>query len=120
MPMITTASLFELSTSQRKFSPLLICRAPRPSDVALPNMVAKTARMSIAFPIGGMSTTAAVRCLVNRQPSRSPGEETSLLLLGVVTLLLGGAVVLFAFGQALGSKGRHQRAVDLAAVSAGR
>jgi Transglycosylase SLT domain/D-alanyl-D-alanine carboxypeptidase len=43
--------------------------------------------------------------------------QASLLLLAVVTLLLGGAVVLFAFGQALGSKGRHQRAVDLAAVS---
>jgi D-alanyl-D-alanine carboxypeptidase len=39
-------------------------------------------------------------------------------MLAVMTLLLGGAVVLFAFGQALGSKGRHQRAVDLAAVSA--
>jgi Transglycosylase SLT domain/D-alanyl-D-alanine carboxypeptidase len=39
-------------------------------------------------------------------------------MLAVMTLLLGGAVVLFAFGQALGSKGRHHRAVDLAAVSA--
>jgi hypothetical protein len=38
-------------------------------------------------------------------------------MLGVMTLLLGGVVVFFAFGQALGSKGRHQRAVDLAAVS---
>ncbi len=41
-------------------------------------------------------------------------------MLGVCTLLLGLAVVLFAFGQALGSKGRHQRAADLAAVSAGQ
>jgi Putative Flp pilus-assembly TadE/G-like len=38
-------------------------------------------------------------------------------MLGVCTLLLGLAAVLFAFGQALGSKGRHQRAADLAAVS---
>jgi hypothetical protein len=45
-----------------------------------------------------------------------PGQA-SLLMLVVMTLLLGGVVVFFAFGQALGSKGRHQRAVDLAAVS---
>jgi Putative Flp pilus-assembly TadE/G-like len=48
------------------------------------------------------------------------GGQASLLMLGVCTLLLGLAVVLFAFGQALGSKGRHQRAADLAAVSAGQ
>ena len=46
--------------------------------------------------------------------------QASLLMLGVCTLLLGLAVVLFAFGSALGSKGRHQRAADLAAVSAGQ
>ena len=46
--------------------------------------------------------------------------QASLLMLVVVMLLLGLAVVLFAFGQALGSKGRHQRASDLAAVSAGQ
>ena len=46
--------------------------------------------------------------------------QASLLMLGVVTLLLGLAVVLFAFGSALGSKGKHQRAADLAAVSAGQ
>jgi Flp pilus assembly protein TadG len=39
-------------------------------------------------------------------------------MLMVCVLLLGLAVGLFAFGHALGSKGRHQRAVDLAAVSA--
>jgi hypothetical protein len=38
-------------------------------------------------------------------------------MLVVMTLLLGAVVVFFAFGQAVGSKGRHQRAVDLAAVS---
>ena len=51
---------------------------------------------------------------------RGDSGQASLLLLGVVTLLLGLAVVLFAFGSALGSKGRHQRAADLAAVSAGQ
>jgi hypothetical protein len=49
-----------------------------------------------------------------------PGQQgqASLLLLGVVAVLLAGAVVLFAFGQALGARGKHQRAADLAAVSA--
>jgi hypothetical protein len=37
---------------------------------------------------------------------------------GVVAALLTGLVVLFAFGQALGAKGRHQRGADLAAISA--
>jgi Putative Flp pilus-assembly TadE/G-like len=52
--------------------------------------------------------------------TESNGEagQASLLLLGVVAALLTGLVVLFAFGQALGAKGRHQRAADLAAISA--
>jgi hypothetical protein len=49
---ITTARVFDVSTSQTKFSPPLICRAPSPSEVALPNIVAKMARMSIPLPIG--------------------------------------------------------------------
>jgi hypothetical protein len=44
--------------------------------------------------------------------------QASLLMLGVVGAVLAGAVVLFAFGNALGAKGRHQRAADLAAISA--
>jgi Putative Flp pilus-assembly TadE/G-like len=51
---------------------------------------------------------------------RREAGQASLLLLGVVTLLLGLAVVLFAFGSALGSKGKYQRAADLAAVSGGQ
>jgi hypothetical protein len=50
--------------------------------------------------------------------SNGEGGQASLLLLGVVGALLTGLVVLFAFGQALGAKGRHQRAADLAAISA--
>jgi soluble lytic murein transglycosylase-like protein len=52
--------------------------------------------------------------------TESNGEagQASLLLLGVVGALLTGLVVLLAFGQALGAKGRHQRAADLAAISA--
>jgi hypothetical protein len=45
---------------------------------------------------------------------RVEAGQASLLLLAVVTLLLGLAVVFFAFGSALGSRGRHQRAADLA------
>ena len=40
------------------------------------------------------------------------------MMLAVVGVVLAGAVVLLAFGNALGAKGRHQRAADLAAISA--
>ena len=45
-------------------------------------------------------------------------ERGSLLLLGVLAALLAGTLILFGFGQALGARSRHQRAADLAAVSA--
>ena len=45
--MIVTAIAVAGSTPHRKLSPLLIWSAPRPSEVALPNSVAKIARMSI-------------------------------------------------------------------------
>jgi hypothetical protein len=44
--------------------------------------------------------------------------QASLMMLSVAAAVLVGAAVLFAFGNALGAKGRHQRAADLAAVSA--
>jgi Putative Flp pilus-assembly TadE/G-like len=50
--------------------------------------------------------------------SNGEAGQAALLLLGVLAALLAGAVVLFAFGQALGARGKHQRAADLAAVSA--
>ena len=40
------------------------------------------------------------------------------MMLAAVGVLLAGVLVLFGFGQALGAKGQHQRAADLAAVSA--
>ena len=43
-----------------------------------------------------------------------------LLTLGLVGAVIAGSLILGAFGQALGAKGRHQRAADLAAVSAAR
>ena len=49
---------------------------------------------------------------------RSGSGQASLMMLAVVGVLLAGTLVLFAFGNALGAKGRHQRAADLAAVSA--
>ncbi len=39
-------------------------------------------------------------------------------MLGLFGALISGALVVGAFGQALGGKGRHQRAADLAAVGA--
>ncbi len=44
--------------------------------------------------------------------------QALLLLLGVLATVLVGTLALVAFGQALGGKSRHQRAADLAAVSA--
>jgi hypothetical protein len=40
------------------------------------------------------------------------------MMLAVVAVVCAGALVLFAFGNALGARGQHQRAADLAAVSA--
>jgi hypothetical protein len=59
-------------------------------------------------------------CAHRSRAARLRGErgQATLLLLGVVTALLVGLVVLVAFGQALGARGRHQRAADLAAMSA--
>jgi hypothetical protein len=56
-------------------------------------------------------------CRTAYRPNGERGQA-SFLLLGVTFLLLVGAVVLFAFGNALGAKGKHQRGADLAAVSA--
>ena len=53
-------------------------------------------------------------------PGSGERGQASLLLLGVVAALIAGSLVLTAFGQALGTKGRHQRAADLAAMSAAR
>jgi hypothetical protein len=44
--------------------------------------------------------------------------QASLMMLAVLAAVLAGAVVLFGLGNALGAKGRYQRAADLAAISA--
>ncbi len=49
---------------------------------------------------------------------RNERGQSLVLCLAVVSVVLVGAGVLAAFGQALGGKGRHQRAADLAAMSA--
>ena len=53
------------------------------------------------------------------QGVRSGGErgQASLLMLGLIAALVAGTLILFGFGQALGARGKHQRAADLAAVS---
>ncbi len=47
-----------MRTSQRKLSPLLICSAPSPSDVAVPNSVAKIASASMILPTGRSLTSS--------------------------------------------------------------
>ena len=48
---------------------------------------------------------------------RAESGQAALLLLGVLAALLAGALILFGFGQALGARGKQQRAADLAAIS---
>ena len=49
--------------------------------------------------------------------SNGEAGQAALLMLGVLAALLAGVMVLFGLGQALGARGKHQRAADLAAVS---
>jgi D-alanyl-D-alanine carboxypeptidase/Putative Flp pilus-assembly TadE/G-like len=49
---------------------------------------------------------------------RGEAGQAALLFLGVLAALLAGTLVLFGFGQALGTRSKHQRAADLAAVTA--
>jgi Putative Flp pilus-assembly TadE/G-like len=44
--------------------------------------------------------------------------QASLLFLGLLAALFAGTLALFGLGQALGARSKHQRAADLAAVSA--
>ena len=55
---------------------------------------------------------------MSRPACPSARGQGSLMMLAAIGALLLGTLVLFAFGNALGAKGRHQRAADLAAVSA--
>jgi hypothetical protein len=59
--------------------------------------------------VPGPATTGAIR---------AEAGQAAFLFLGVLAALLAGTLVLFGFGQALGTRGKHQRAADLAAVSA--
>jgi soluble lytic murein transglycosylase-like protein len=61
---------------------------------------------------------AGVRSASGQASLRSARGQASLMMLAVVGVLLAITLVFFAFGNALGAKGRHQRAADLAAVSA--
>jgi transglycosylase-like protein with SLT domain/D-alanyl-D-alanine carboxypeptidase-like protein/putative Flp pilus-assembly TadE/G-like protein len=53
-----------------------------------------------------------------RSRLNSARGQASLMMLAVIAVVLLGALMLFAFGNALGARGRHQRAADLAAISA--
>jgi hypothetical protein len=58
------------------------------------------------------------RGATTRSITREEAGQSLLLMLGLLAALLLGALVLAAFGQALGERGRHQKAADLAAISA--
>ena len=55
---------------------------------------------------------------MRRRSLRRESGQATVLLLGVAAVAIAGTLILAAFGQALGAKGRHQRGADLAAVSA--
>ena len=48
--------------------------------------------------------------------SREERGQAALMMLGVAAAVLVSGVALLALGNALGAKGRHQRAADLAAT----
>jgi hypothetical protein len=52
--------------------------------------------------------------------SRDEGGQALVLMVGAMAALMVGALILGAFGQALGARGHEQRAADLAAISAAR
>jgi Transglycosylase SLT domain/D-alanyl-D-alanine carboxypeptidase len=56
---------------------------------------------------------------VSRRLADERGQAL-LMVLALCAVVLVGVAVLASFGQALGAKGRHQRAADLAAMSAAR
>jgi hypothetical protein len=68
--------------------------------------------MSAPATAGGTTGRCPVR------PRRAEQGQALVLMLAVVAAALVGTLVLVALGQALGGKSRHQRAADLAAVSA--
>src|SRR4051812_2955336 len=49
---------------------------------------------------------------------RSQRGQSSILMLGVVAVVLAGALILGALGQAYGARGHAQRVADLAAIAA--
>ena len=51
---------------------------------------------------------------------RDERGQSLLIVLGMALVVAVGGAFLFAYGQALGSRGRHQRIADLAAMSAAR
>jgi hypothetical protein len=55
--------------------------------------------------------------MTHARAPRGESGQTSILLLGVLATLIAISLVLAAFGQALGGRGRVQRIADLAAIS---
>jgi Transglycosylase SLT domain/D-alanyl-D-alanine carboxypeptidase/Putative Flp pilus-assembly TadE/G-like len=53
-----------------------------------------------------------------RSALRAQAGQASLMMLAVVGVLIAGGMLLFAFGNALGARGKYQRGADLAAISA--
>ena len=61
-----------------------------------------------------------VRSVDRRALHRCEAGQALLVVLGTALAIAVAGAFLFAYGQALGSRGRHQRVADLAAISAAR
>ena len=67
-----------------------------------------------------MTAGGQPRAVLARVAPGSQSGQSLPLVLAVAAVAVAGTMILAAFGQGLGGKSRHQRAADLAAVSAAR
>src|SRR3954447_9771435 len=98
-------------------------RARRPTSSGVPNRRARSRNGNTSARPARIGNCGAGGCAGGVAVTRARRDERgqALLMVIVITLVIAVAgAFLFAYGQALGSRGRHQRVADLAAISAAR
>src|SRR5215216_3450374 len=98
-------------------------RASRHISSGVPNRCACRRNGNASVRTARIGDRGAGRCAGRAAvtPARTDERGQALLLVIVIALVIAVAgAFLFAYGQALGSRGRHQRVADLAAISAAR
>src|SRR5215217_1663125 len=94
-------------------------RASRHISSGVPNRCACRRNGNASVRTARIGDRGAGRCAGRAAVTPARTDERGQALLLVIVIALAGAF-LFAYGQALGSRGRHQRVADLAAISAAR